>query len=137
MRANAEALVAEQEEEEEPQMVAMLDVLQTLGVEPEIAVGFASSVARNRPRFEKLREQLDHRKRLVASLTGKAPTFFEVYGQGRILESSHGCRRNQHTRGCMPWTCEQTRMTALHGFLISNQTGAWQSRWFSTCSPRG
>ena len=80
-------------------MVALRDVLQVLGVDPLDANHFASSIARNKPRFEHLRQQLGHRQRIVAALTGKRHTFVELYGRGAILEASHGCRRNVNIDG--------------------------------------
>ena len=95
--ANAAELI--DDKNDEPNMIAMLDVLQTLGVAPEVACRFSSAVARNQPRFQKLREELDYRRRLVSSLTGTKPTFLEVYGQGRIVETANGCRRNLNLEG--------------------------------------
>ena len=74
MLENAQAL-------EDHSMVAMLDVLQCLGVEPEIATEFASALSRNKPRFRKLREDLDLKSRMVNSLVGTQPSFIEVYGR--------------------------------------------------------
>ena len=92
MLENAQAL-------EEHSMVAMLDVLQCLGVEPEIATGFAAAISRNKPRFMQLRQNLEHRSRMVSSPVGSQPTFIELYGRGSILEAAHGCRRNLNLQG--------------------------------------
>ena len=72
-------------------MIAMMDVLQCLGVQPEVACGFAASIARNNSRFLKLHEGLEEKARILCATTGKPTTFFEVYGQGRIIENAH-CR---------------------------------------------
>ena len=85
--------------EEEHSTVAMLDVLQTNGVAPEVAANFAASIVRNKPRFQNLYSKMVTAQRFVAALTDKTPSFIEVYGQGRILEAAHGCRRNLNVRG--------------------------------------
>ena len=85
--------------DDEPKMVAMLDVLQTLGVSPGVATTFAASISRDKPRFKHLRDELDRARRLVGATTGTRPSFMEVYGRGKILEAAHGCRRNLNLEG--------------------------------------
>ena len=101
-QANASGLVGEEdqeEEEEQGQMVALMDILQCLGVATEDANGFAASVVRNKPRFEHLRTQLQAQQSFLNAVVGKRPTFVELYGRGKLLEASHGCRRNLNIDG--------------------------------------
>ena len=79
--------------------IALLDVLQTVGVCPTVAANFAASIARNKPRFHHLRDKLSRAQGFVYSVTGKKHTFLEVYGRGSILEAAHGCRRNLNLEG--------------------------------------
>ena len=76
-----------------------MDVLQCLGVAPEIAANYAASIVRNKPRFRQLASQLMTAQKVIASISGRSPTFMEIYGRGRILEAAHGCRRNLNITG--------------------------------------
>ena len=95
MLANAQAL----QEEEEPSMIAMMDVLQCLGVEPETANTYASSVARGKPSFDNLGRELESKTHPVTFLVGGNPSFVKLYGRGSLLQAAHGCRRNLNLNG--------------------------------------
>ena len=80
-------------------MVAMVDVLQTLGVSPDTAANFAAHCSRNPKRFKDTHDRLDNVRTYVSALTGKKPTFLEVYGTGNIVAASHGSRRALNVDG--------------------------------------
>ena len=63
----------EQEETESVGMVQLMDVLQCLGVGTETACGFASAIARNKPRFQKLQTALEMTSQRVSSVTDARP----------------------------------------------------------------
>ena len=96
MRENAEALINPivTDFEHEHSTVALLDVLQCLGVQVVVAANFAAALSRNRPRFRDVHARMVNAQRFVNSRTDKSPTFMEVYGRGSILGAAHGCRRN-------------------------------------------
>ena len=62
------------------EMVAMMDVLQTLGVDVEDATRFCSKAVR-------------------AAKCLSDPSFIEAYGTGRIVESANGFLRNLNIKG--------------------------------------
>ena len=68
-------------------MSSLVDVLQTLGVTAVDAVAYSVSVVKDRPL---LKTQVG---------TSYNPTFFEMYGQGNVVNASHGRRRNLNVNG--------------------------------------
>ena len=85
--------------EHEHDTVALLDLLQTNGVDAGTAANYAASIARNKPRFRGLYEQMVTARRYIASLTDRSPSFMEIYGRGALVQASHGCRRNLNVNG--------------------------------------
>ena len=71
---------AMEDTDHETEMVAMMDVLQTLGVDVEDANRFCSKAVR-------------------AARCLSDPSFVEVYGTGRIVESANGFLRNLNLKG--------------------------------------
>ena len=95
MRANAADLVEDEDpSNDEYSMVALMDVLQCLGVQASDASTFAAAMCRNRPRFQILREDIMRQHRVLNVSVESPPSFVELYGTGRILEAGHGCKRN-------------------------------------------
>ena len=78
IRHNAEDLLNTFEHE----MVAMVDTLQTLGVDPLQACSFSTSLVKDKARCEKLFSKLSRASSFVGAVTGNRPTFIEVYGRG-------------------------------------------------------
>ena len=117
--------------------MALLDVLQNLRVECGVAAHFAASLSRNKPRFSKLRAKLHHGQTFLASLTGTAPTFIELYGRGKIMEAAHGCRRNLNLHGLnaldlrtakadgSPWNFNLAADRKLARELVETQKPTW------------
>ena len=68
-------------------MSTMMDVLQTCGVSAADSANYCAKVIKDKPM--KASQFGDHYK----------PTFFEVYGQGNIVQASHGCRRDLNVDG--------------------------------------
>jgi hypothetical protein len=68
-------------------MSTMMDVLQTCGVSAADSANYCARVIKDKPM--KATQFGDHYK----------PTFFEVYGQGNIVQASHECRRNLNVDG--------------------------------------
>ena len=75
-----DAMAEEAEDSPDTEMAAMLDVLQTLGVDVEDANRFCVRVI--------------HTSRRATN-----PTFVEAYGTGRILEDANGTLRNLNIKG--------------------------------------
>ena len=65
------ARMLEKEEQENVHMIELMDVLQCLGVEAEVACGVASSVARCKPRFQNSEPNL--KRNLGLSLQSQGP----------------------------------------------------------------
>ena len=80
-------------------MVAMMDVLQCLGVDPADACRFTSSLIKDSSRCQKLFDRLSPPSGFVGAVTGHRPTFMEVYGRGSVVDASHGIRRNLNVNG--------------------------------------
>lgn len=68
-------------------MTPLVDVLQTLGVSAADATMYAVQVIKNQP------------KRPTQFGSEYQPTFFELYGHGTLVKTSHGCRRNLNIDG--------------------------------------
>jgi len=68
-------------------MSTMMDVLQTCGVSASDSANYCAKVIKDKP--VKASQYGDHYK----------PTFFDIYGQGNIVQASHGCRRNLNVDG--------------------------------------
>ena len=68
-------------------MNSLMDVLQTLGVDPVDATGFCKRIIKDVP-VSPLIPGPDYN-----------PTFFEFYGQGNIVKASHGQRRDLNING--------------------------------------
>ena len=66
--------------DDEHPSVQLMDVLQCLGVSANDAANVAASLSRNKPKFRDLCSRMLHAQKFVASVTGKAPTFIELYG---------------------------------------------------------
>ena len=123
--------------ENEHHTIALMDVLQTIGVAPDTAANYAASLARNKPRFHDLHERMTAARRYIASLTDRSPTFMAICGRGKLIEAAHGCRRNLNLRGldaldlrtCMadgtPWdfNLPEHRRKARH--LVETQKPTW------------
>ena len=101
MRENAAALAEEDDVDgkEDSAMMSLMDVLQCLGVAAEDACCFAAYVVKNKPRFEHLRKTFEEQQQLVHAISEVKPTFMELYGRGKLVEASHGCRRNLNVAG--------------------------------------
>ena len=87
-------------EAEDHIMSPMMDVLQTLGVSAADSANYCVQAIKDRPR------------RTVQYGEPYKPTFFEVYGQGNIVQASHGCRRNLNVNGLRAFdlrTCKPDR----------------------------
>ena len=79
-------------------MIIVTGVLRTLGVEAGDACSCAASLSlcpsRDKPKFDSLNSELEHKSNMVTSLVGGEATFVEHYGRGRLPEAAHGIRRN-------------------------------------------
>ena len=80
-------------------MIAMMDVLRTLGVDPAYACMFTSSLIKDAARCRYLFHRLSSSPGFVGAVTGHVQTFVEVHGAGRILDASHNIRRNHNVFG--------------------------------------
>ena len=123
--------------EDEHPTVALLDVLQCLGVEVGVAANVAASLARNEPRFRELHARMMHAKRHISSLTDHSPAVREVYGRGSLMEAAHGCRRNLNLRGLdaldlrtakadgTPWDFNKAEDRKLARYMIETRCPTW------------
>ena len=75
------------EPEDDHIMSQIMDVLQTTGVSAADAANYCAQVIKNTP----------HKPTQFGEVY--KPTLFEVYGQGNIIQASHGCRRNLNVDG--------------------------------------
>ena len=80
-------------------MVTMMDILQCLGVEPATACSYTASLVNDAGKCHRLFAKLHASSSVVGAVTGKKPTFIEVYGRGKIVEASHNLRRNLNVEG--------------------------------------
>ena len=74
--------------EEEHSTMALLDTLQTNGVEPAVAANFAASLVKDKPRFRDLHARMKATQSYLAAITDSTPSFIEVYGKGQAARSS-------------------------------------------------
>ena len=95
MRKNAEDLLGDSDHE----MIAMMDVLQILGVDPVDACSFTSSIVKDGSRCKRMFSKRYSSSAFIGAVTGNAPTFMEIYGRGKIVDASHNLRRNLNVNG--------------------------------------
>ena len=69
-------------------MVALLDVLQTLGVRVTRACTFATPTIKANDLAKQRCQTRTTRRECVASLTGATPSFIEVYGRGGLTDAA-------------------------------------------------
>ena len=114
-----------------------MDTLQCLSVDVEVACSFASSVCRSKPRFHKIKNDLEDTAGLIAALTGKRPTFMELFGQGRVVEMSNSHRRDLNIHGLgaldlrtnrpdgVPWDFNRSEDRILARQIVETQKPTW------------
>ena len=76
-----EAMTETADDNHDTEMVAMMDILQTLGVDVEDANRFCAKAVR------------------TAAQHANEPSFVEAYGTGRIVEQANGVLRNLNVKG--------------------------------------
>ena len=80
-------------------MSPLMDLLQCLGASASGSANYCAKVIKNSP------------KRITQFGNAYNPTFFEMYGQGNIVQASHGVRRNLNVNGLRAFdlrTCKPT-----------------------------
>ena len=80
-------------------MMVMMGVLQTIGVEAYVANKFAAPLSREEARIHQLRDRMQHRRDVVASITRKQPSFAEINGRGSIMDMAPGAKRDLNIEG--------------------------------------
>ena len=79
--------------------MALLDVLQCNGADPAHAAHVAASLVKNKPRFGQLHSKIVNAQTFLIALADRTPSFIEVYGRGKLLVASPGCRRHLNISG--------------------------------------